>query len=79
MRRVIMIIACAGFCCCVAKHAAGQANFQPLGRGDAWAISRNGQFVLMKRSNGDVHRWSPATGQVAMGFNIGGLFLLSCP
>src|SRR5689334_16669121 len=61
--------------CAVARsaHAAGAA-FYPLGSDrNVWVVSHNGQFVVTKKTSGDVYRWSAASGQqTAMGFNTAG-------
>src|SRR4051812_17148108 len=50
--------------------AFGQPIFIPL-TGNYDAMSRNGQHVITQTSAGELYHWSPSTGQVSMGLNIG--------
>src|SRR5437870_3263469 len=59
-------------CVFVARYSfANTASFQNLGTGSYATMSRSGQYVLVVRSNGDVYRWSAATGQTSLGLNVG--------
>jgi probable HAF family extracellular repeat protein len=49
---------------------ADTATFTPL-TGVYYAMSRNGQYMVTKQTNGDFYRWSAATGQVNLNLGIG--------
>jgi uncharacterized membrane protein len=70
-----MILACASLLllssATTVAHGAG-ASFYPLGMDrEAWAVvSHNGQHVVVKKTSGEVYRWSAASGlQTALGFS----------
>jgi probable HAF family extracellular repeat protein len=67
----VAIAAAIGAAALLGAPAAAQAQlFQPL-TGNFGVMSRGGTQVLTVQTNGDIYRWSAATGQVPLGLNVG--------
>ncbi len=64
----ILVLACGGSL--LPTTSLAQPAFTPL-TGNYAAMSRNGQHVLTVQTNGDVSHWSPSTGQIPFGINVG--------
>jgi probable HAF family extracellular repeat protein len=56
--------------CAFAAQTQAQPTFTPLS-GNYATMSRNGQHILTVQTNGDIYRWTPATGQAPLGLNVG--------